>query len=105
MSNPARIERPPFPRGRIRRMAVCVAVAASLIGGLAVATTAFADPPRREEHRAPPPRREDRGRDWGQPGYYNPGYYNGPPVYYAPPPMVYAPPPPPFGLNLMFNVR
>jgi hypothetical protein len=86
-----------------RRLAACLAVGASLIGGLALQPAA-AQPYRRDDHRDA---HYDRHRDWGHPGYYGgPAVVVGsPPAYYAAPPVVYAPPPPPAGLNLMFNIR
>lgn len=82
--------------GRTSRFVVVAAAALGLLGGLAPAMPAAAQP--RHDDRRPPPRVDHR-RDW-----HRPGYYAGPPVAYAPPPVVYAPPPPP-GLNLMFNIR
>lgn len=46
---------------------------------------------------------EHRDRDWHDRRYDSP-YYYGDRVYVSPP-VVYGPPPPPYGLNLLFNVR
>jgi hypothetical protein len=88
----------------------------TLAAGLAVAAFAgtlsgFAAPARADwdDHHG---RREWREREWRDDHRrdewrhrrYDSQYYYGNRVYVSPP-VVYGPPPPPYGLNLLFNVR
>ena len=76
--------------------------AACLLGLLALAAPAQADPPWERGWRG-------HHRGWGPPHRYYPPpvRYYPPPVYYAPPPVYYAPPPPVYvapGLSFGLNI-